>query len=1144
MKNKNFLTFLLAAGMVALLSAANAQSVFNVTSGAWNVAANWSPSGIPTSSTAVVIPAGTTCTGLGVAETCASLSVGGSLTLNGFAFTNNGPTIVSNAATLAISSSTGTKIFGSITIQSGGYFNAASGANGALFTCSGSITNNGAWNAEASGQSEIFTLAGTGCYLAGSGIYSNQSITVTGTYTVLPGTYVWLGLDSAGSGHLQGAGSLTNQGTIFNECTAFPTIATLNCSAVGNTLIWSNINGTITPTAMPYYNLVLGNTGSSGANLNGAGLSIANNFTLGGIGNVTSWPANNSIGGTLIYSTTSGTVSTFPTSFSIGGLSQTSGKLAIPAGGTLTVTGTGTGIWATVVGDLTQAATSIVQFTGGAPGFGGNFASLNIAATATNASVTSLVVTNSLTVATGASLNVSALSGGTYTMGANSFYGSGTIVGSITTTNGSKVFAATNSVTGANGIYGTNTITGNLTMVAGSTNWFAINSLASAANDQLVVGGTLSLSNSTFSLTAPSSGATIDTAAYTLVTAGSIITNTGNPVLKWVIPPANPNNYALVVVGTTIQLQDTNIPIISPIITATNATPNPVLANQPLTISVTVTPGTGTINPNTGVTVNLTAIGGSASQPLIYDGVGDYTNTVVVGNIAPGTLSLPVTVTDSLTKTATANISLTVTISSQTWNGGDFALSSNWSDGTNWVSGMAPAPDDNLIFAGVTGLSPVMNNSYLIASVTFSNNAGSFTISSSIGATLTLTGGVTNDSADPQNLSVPIALTAPVTLNAGTGGLTLGQTVTNGGNLLTITDGGSATTISGAVSGSGGLTMSGSGTTMLLGVNTYTGNTSVSNGTLLVDGSIGSSVVTVTNAILGGDGTIGGPATLQPSSVLAPGTNGMGTLTFSGNLTLNALSTNTFAVTTAGGASNEVMVLGALTLDDSVVQVTSGTALYPSTNVLFTYDSDVGAFNPTVVFDVAPVHPASLVDNGSGQISLVVPDQPPVAGPGFTLGAASGIPVTVQIVGGKYAPVDSYGDALTITSVTGATNGAVTTDGTNVTYTATNGTADSFTYTVSDPYGATASQTISVTISNSTGQGYNQISGQLIGGLEVLQFAGIPGYQYALDWTQNLTPPVTWTPLTTNTASLSNGSLFFTNTPSGGSDYYRTRYVP
>ena len=45
-------------------------------------------------------------------------------------------------------------------------------------------------------------------------------------------------------------------------------------------------------------------------------------------------------------------------------------------------------------------------------------------------------------------------------------------------------------------------------------------------------------------------------------------------------------------------------------------------------VSVTVTPGASSINPNTGVTVNLTSINGTASQPLIADGLGDYTNTV------------------------------------------------------------------------------------------------------------------------------------------------------------------------------------------------------------------------------------------------------------------------------------------------------------------------------------------------------------------------------------------------------------------------------------------------------------------------------------------------------------------------------------
>jgi hypothetical protein len=59
-----------------------------------------------------------------------------------------------------------------------------------------------------------------------------------------------------------------------------------------------------------------------------------------------------------------------------------------------------------------------------------------------------------------------------------------------------------------------------------------------------------------------------------------------------------------------------------------------------------------------------------------------------------------------------------------------------------------------------------------------------------------------------------------------------------------------------------------------------------------------------------------------------------------------------------------------------------------------------------------------------------------------------------------------------------------------------------------------------------------------------LSYAGIPQYYYALDWTHDLTAPVSWAPITTNQAA-TNGVLVFTNTPSmPGPDFYRTRYVP
>jgi hypothetical protein len=195
-----------------------------------------------------------------------------------------------------------------------------------------------------------------------------------------------------------------------------------------------------------------------------------------------------------------------------------------------------------------------------------------------------------------------------------------------------------------------------------------------------------------------------------------------------------------------------------------------------------------------------------------------------------------------------------------------------------------------------------------------------------------------------------------------------------------------------------------------------------------------------------------------------------------------------------------------------------------------------------------------IVSNGGGSVTSSVANLTvftvPVVGTNFTLGVTLGVPATVKIIGGKYSPTDANGFPLTITSVTGQTNGIVSTDGTNITYTATNtaasATNDSFTYTVSDGYSGTASQTVSVAINTTSAaaKGFNMIgTPQMIGGYEVLTYAGIPGFNYALDWTTNLTPPIVWTPIMTNPAS-ANGSLILSNTPSAGPDFYRTRYVP
>jgi hypothetical protein len=180
----------------------------------------------------------------------------------------------------------------------------------------------------------------------------------------------------------------------------------------------------------------------------------------------------------------------------------------------------------------------------------------------------------------------------------------------------------------------------------------------------------------------------------------------------------------------------------------------------------------------------------------------------------------------------------------------------------------------------------------------------------------------------------------------------------------------------------------------------------------------------------------------------------------------------------------------------------------------------------------------------AGSAGKCSPNHPPVAGSTFTLGVDLSVPTSVKIIGGKHPPTDVDNDKLVITSVSGATNGVTSTDGTNVTYTATGGALDSFVCTISDGRDGTAQQTVNVIIGNNGGLGYNQLTPQSLGGgTNLLTFLGTPGFKYALEKSTNLVPPVIWLPLLTNPAA-ANGWLFFTNVTSNSPVFYRTRYVP
>ena len=138
-----------------------------------------------------------------------------------------------------------------------------------------------------------------------------------------------------------------------------------------------------------------------------------------------------------------------------------------------------------------------------------------------------------------------------------------------------------------------------------------------------------------------------------------------------------------------------------------------------------------------------------------------------------------------------------------------------------------------------------------------------------------------------------------INLAGSTGGATLDQ---SGTGLLKFTSAFTATgagiktlTLQGSTAGTGeiagaivngstvtSLTKSGSGTWVLSGANTYTGNTAVNAGTLVVNGSLGAGALSVASgATLMGSGTIAGITTI--AGIHSPG-NSPGIETFASNL--------------------------------------------------------------------------------------------------------------------------------------------------------------------------------------------------------------------------------------------------------------------
>jgi len=372
--------------------------------------------------------------------------------------------------------------------------------------------------------------------------------------------------------------------------------------------------------------------------------------------------------------------------------------------------------------------------------------------------------------------------------------------------------------------------------------------------------------------------------------------------------------------------------------------------------------------------------------------------------------------------------------------------------------------------------------------------------------------------------------------NTGTFDVAAGSTLTLDGPIIDI-----------PASGAGGLAKSGSGKLVLQQPNTYTGNTTISNGILALGGS---GLISNTPNIVLAAGTTFDVAALT-SFTLGSGqtvTASGGTVVLAGNV---GLGTGSIALNYTNGVPTLQITNGVLNFNNNNVTVTVAGSALPAGSYKLVAASAGGSVSGVVASSNLTINGAGFAGGAQiklkivgGELFLIV-NHPPTAN-AMTRNRNAGIStlkIALSELATNWADVD--GDALSLLSVGSSTNGVtVTTNGGFLIYSNGNNVNDQFSYLIADPQGAMATNVVNIIVSQ-TLAGQVQSFG-VVSGSPTLSFAGIPGYSYGVQRSTNL--PVWVTIWTTNTPS--NGLFNFTDDFSdlGGvppaSAFYRLNWQP
>jgi autotransporter-associated beta strand protein len=360
---------------------------------------------------------------------------------------------------------------------------------------------------------------------------------------------------------------------------------------------------------------------------------------------------------------------------------------------------------------------------------------------------------------------------------------------------------------------------------------------------------------------------------------------------------------------------------------------------------------------------------------------------------------------------------------SGTWD----TTSSNWTTASGATNGTWPGGSTVAVFSGTAGTVTV-NGAQSMGGLDFRTDGYTVTGGSLTGAA------ATNVLTAATGVSATVA--SPITganavQKAGAGTLTLAGTNTYSGNTTvsagrlkvtgvlgsgtyggTISLGSSADntlewastsnqTLSGPLSGSGQLLMSGAATLTLTGTNTYTGITTVSAGTLQVGaGATAGTIGGTSKVVLGSDGTIA--FNRSDAQTFASVIEGSGKLSKLGSNTLTLGANNTYTGTTTVSA-------GTLTLNAAAANtLASNTAVTVASGATLNLNGKTQTFNAQLAVSgtLALGTNASLTLGGAGvthSVAAITGSGTITVGSGATLeltAAVSNTSVKIELAGG------------------------------------------------------------------------------------------------------------------------------------------------